>query len=370
MRLLFAGGGTAGHINPAIAIANSFVKDDADAEIQFVGTEEGLETGLVPRAGYKLNLIKIHGFDRSITLHNLKNVCEIPQAIAASKKIIKEFKPDAVIGTGGYVSGPVLYAATKLKIPTLVHESNAFPGVTTRILAKYVDTVAIGVEDAKRYLSDAKNLILTGTPIRPSLLKIGSFEARRRMKLDERPFLLFFGGSLGARDFNLAVADWISAYGTDGRFQIMMGTGKNNQYDEVLRRFKENGVNPDEFENITVCEYIYEMDAAMAAANLVVSRAGASTLCELTALGKPAILVPSPYVTGNHQEHNARAIERGGGAKMILEENFTADALQKVIKNITRDKETIMLMGQASYRMGHVNAARELCGEIRRLIQA
>ena len=369
MRLLFAGGGTAGHINPAIAIADCFAQSNPNTEIQFVGTAEGLETGLVPKSGYKLNLIKIHGFNRSFTLQNLRNICEIPAAVCAAGRIIKKFKPDAVIGTGGYVSGPVLYAAAKEGIPTLVHESNAFPGITTRILSKYVDTVAIGVEDAKKYLGKAQNLMVTGTPLRPSLLEIGEFEARRKLGLDERPFLVFFGGSLGARDFNKTVTDWICREAQKGFYQIMMGTGKMNQYEDVINRFKENGIDISALSGVKICEYIYDMDEVMSAADLVICRAGASTLCELTALGKPAILVPSPYVTGNHQEHNARAVERGGGAKVILEKEFTADALHNAVNEITGDKTILTAMKHASREIGHIDATETLCTEIKRLIR-
>ena len=367
MRLLIAAGGTAGHINPGLAVADKIMEEYPGSEVQFVGTEEGLETNLVPRAGYKLNFIKIHGFDRSVSLQNLKNICELPLAIHSAAKIIKEFRPDIVIGTGGYVSGPVLYAAAKRKIPTLVHESNAFPGVTTRILAEYVDTVALGVEDAKNYLKKPKRLLVTGTPVRGDLLKVDEFEARRILKLDERPYIVIFGGSLGAVAFNKTVVDWICRDGINEKYQMLMGTGKFNRYNDVINRFKENNVDIEAYDNIKVCEYIYDMNVVMAAADIVVSRAGASTLCELTALGKAAILVPSPYVTGNHQEHNARALQRGGGAEVILESDFTAGALQKAIEELTLDKNKLVGMKQASKKMGHIDALEVLCREIKRL---
>lgn len=367
MRLLIAAGGTAGHINPGLALADKVMQEIPDSEVRFVGTDEGLETNLVPRAGYKLDFIKIHGFDRSISLQNLKNIGELPFAIAAAKKIINSFKPDVVIGTGGYVSGPVLYAAAKKKIPTLVHESNAFPGITTRILAGYVNTVALGVEDAKNYLKNVKRLMVTGTPVRDDLLKINEFEARRRLNLDERPYIVIFGGSLGAVGFNKTVVDWICGDGTKGKYQILMGTGKFNRYNDVVQRFKEKNVDIEKYSDIKICEYIYDMNVVMAAADIVVSRAGASTLCELTALGKAAVLVPSPYVTGNHQEHNARAVERGGGARVILESDFTAEALQSVIDELTHDKQKLIEMKQASKKMGHTDALEVLFNEVKRL---
>ncbi len=369
MRLVFAGGGTAGHINPAIAIANYFCEKEPGCEVLFVGTREGLETGLVPRCGYPIEYIKIHGFARSLTLENLRNLAEIPGAVRAAKKILRRFRPDAVIGTGGYVCGPVLLAAAQMKIPTLIHESNAFPGITTKLLAGRVDTVALGVEDAKQYLPKAKKVLVTGTPLRASLLETDSFAARRQLGLDERPFLVFFGGSLGARDFNRTVADWISRAAKVGAYQILMGTGKNNQYDEVMARFMEHGVEIGKIPHVKVCEYIYDMDVAMAAADLVISRAGASTLCELTALGKASILVPSPYVTGNHQEHNARAVQRGGGAEVILEKDFTPDRLDETIHRLTEHKEALRTMQRNAGKMGHVDALEVLYQTIKESIR-
>ena len=369
MRLLFAGGGTAGHINPAIAIANYFREKEANCEVLFVGTKEGLETGLIPRCGYPIEFIKVHGFARSLTLENLRNLAEIPGAIHEARKIIKRFQPDAVIGTGGYVAGPVLYAAAQLKIPTLIHESNAFPGITTKILAGQVDVVALGVEDARQYLPKARKMVVTGTPLRASLLETEPFAARRQLGLDQRPFLVIFGGSLGARDFNRTVADWICQSALKKRYQVLMGTGKLHQYDDVMERFLENDIDLTKFPHIKVCEYIYDMDVALAAADLVISRAGASTLCELTALGKAAVLVPSPYVTGNHQEYNARAIERGGGAEVILEKDFTPQALDETVDRLTRDKDALKAMGKNAGQMGHIDALEVLYREIKQMIE-
>lgn len=364
MKILFAGGGTAGHINPALAIANYICKENKNTEIKFVGTKEGLEASLIPHSGYPLELITVHGFERKLSLKTAKTLAELPYAVAKSKKIIKAFKPDIVIGTGGYVCGPVLYAAAKMHIPTFVHESNAFPGITTKILSKYVDTVAIGIEAAKKYLPDCKNVVFTGNPVRPSILSADSFAARRKLGLDSRPFIVIFGGSLGARDFNAAVADWICKTSAIGKYQILMGTGKLNQYDSVIKRLSDKGFDLNKHENITVSEYIYDMDIAMNAADLVISRAGASTLAELTAIGKPSILVPSPYVTDNHQEHNARAIERGGGAKVILESELSADTIEREVESIADNPTRLAEMKKASAKMGVPNSADIIYNEI------
>lgn len=368
MRILFAGGGTAGHINPALAVAN-YICEKEDSEVAFVGTEEGLEAELIPRLGHKLYLIRIHGFERKINFQNFKNFFELPRSISSAKRIIREFMPDIVIGTGGYVSGPVLYAAAKMKIPTLIHESNAYPGVTTRILSKYVDTVALGSPAARQYLKEYNNIIDTGNPVRPSILSTGEFEARRKLKLNERPFLVFFGGSLGARDFNAAIVDWICEANDLDKYQILMGTGKFHQYETVLDRFRDHGFKISEHENLKVSEYIYDMDVVMSAADIVISRAGASTLSELTALGKPAILVPSPYVTANHQEYNARAVENAGGAKVILESELNAETLGCAIRELVSDKQKRAAMKKASLSIGTVSATDEIYNEAKRLIE-
>lgn len=366
MRILFAGGGTAGHINPALAIAN-YISEKEQSEIAFVGTDEGLEAELIPRLGHKISLIKIHGFERKLNLQNFKNIFELPKSIIDSKKIIREFKPDIVIGTGGYVSGPVLYAAAKMNIPTLIHESNAYPGVTTKILSGYVDVVALGSAAAKQYLKKYNKIIHTGNPVRPSILSTGEFEARRILKLDQRPFIVFFGGSMGARDFNANVVDWICDIADSGKYRIMMGTGKFFQYDAVINRFADKGFDLKKHSDIKVSEYIYDMDVVMSAADLVVSRAGASTLSELTALGKPAVLVPSPYVTANHQEHNARELEKAGAAKVILEKDFSPETLGNAVRELVDDKQKLIAMKKASKSIGTASATEEIYREVKEL---
>ncbi len=366
MRILFAGGGTAGHINPALAIAN-YISGKEKCDIEFVGTKEGLESELIPRMGFDLSLIKIHGFERNMNLQNFKNIFELPKSIMDSKKIIKSFKPDIVIGTGGYVAGPVLYAAAKLKVPTLVHESNAYPGVTTRVLSKYVDTIAVGARPTEDYIKSARRVIYTGNPVRPSILSTPEFNARRELKLDSRPFIVFFGGSLGARDFNKTVVDWISSAGRTGKYQIMMGTGKLHQYEAVTERFEQNGFDPADHPDVVVSEYIYNMDVVMSAADLIVCRAGASTLSEITALGKPSILVPSPYVAANHQEHNARAVEKEGGAKVILEKEFNKDTLDAAVEELVNDKQKLKAMRHGAKKAGTATATEEIYKEVKRL---
>ncbi len=368
MRILFAGGGTGGHINPAIAIANYIHGREPQAEILFVGTKDGLEVELVPHSGYDIKLIKIHGFERNDLKQCVKSFLEIPGSIISARKIIKEFKPDIVIGTGGYVAGPVLYAAAKMNIPTLIHEANAYPGITTKIVSGRVDTVALGFKDAEKYIKKAKKLIYTGNPVRPSMLLTGEFEARREIGLDERTFIVFTGGSLGARDFNRTVVEWICKNATDGKYQVLFSTGKLRHYDTVMAAFKENGVNPDELDGVEVKEYIYNMDLVMAAADIVVSRAGACTLAELTALGRPSILVPSPYVAENHQESNARTVERAGGARVILDSEFTEEALNGAILEMTSNHDKLIEMKKSARSAGMVNSTEIIYDEVMLLL--
>lgn len=367
MKVLFAGGGTAGHINPALAVANYIAEKNPDTDISFVGTKEGLEVSLVPHSGYPIEYITVHGLERKISLGTLKTLFEIPMALVQSNKIIKRFKPDVVIGTGGYVCGPLLMAAAKKGIPTLVHESNAFPGITTKLLAASVDTVAVGIEAAKDLVKGAKKVVFTGSPVRPSILKINKTDARKKLKLDERPFILIFGGSLGARDFNAAMAEWIIKESKIGRYRILMGTGKSG-YDSITEKIKSSGLDLSQNTDIEIKDYIYDMDVVMNAADLVISRAGASTLSELTAIGKPAILVPSPYVADNHQEHNARAIERGGGAKVIMESELNTIKIEEAVSEITDNSKVLAAMSEASRKMGVPDSTEIIYKEIMSLI--
>lgn len=368
MKILFAGGGTAGHINPAIAVANYIKTKEANSEFLFVGTKEGMETTLVPKQGYDIRFIRIHGFKRKLSLSNAKVAAEVLTGTWKAAKIIKEFKPDAVIGTGGYVTGPVLLAAALLKIPTLVHEANAFPGVTIRMLAPVVDVVALALEDAAKFLKKDIRIEVTGNPVRPSILEGSKEQARKELGLDNRRTVLVFGGSLGAEKINESAVDWISSIASSRRYQIIMSTGKNNHYHEVVKRFEKNNVNLADYPEIRILEYIYDMDLCLNAADLIIARSGGS-VSEMTALGKAAILIPSPYVAGNHQEHNARAVERSGGAVVITEENLTAEALGKTAESILDSDTVLRSMSEASKSIGITDATHKIYKIISELIE-
>ncbi len=359
MKILFAGGGTAGHINPAVAVANYIKEKEPTSEFMFIGTKEGMESTLIPKQGYNIEFIKIHGFKRSLSLENVKTIKELAVGILKAARMIKSFKPDAVIGTGGYVAGPVLLAASMMKIPTLVHESNAFPGVTVRMLAKFVDVVALGMGDAAKYLKKGCRIEVTGNPVRPSILSINQKNAKTALNLDSRRTILIFGGSLGAEKINEVSVDWISKIAKERKYQIIMSTGKNNHYHTVMRKFENNGIKLADYPELRVSEYIYDMDLCLNAADLIVARSGGS-VSEMTALGKAAILIPSPYVAGNHQEHNARAVERSGGAKVICEKDLSVETLGNSVKSILESDSTLTQMSSASKSIGITDATDKI----------
>ena len=368
MRILFAGGGTAGHINPAVAVANYIKEKEPQSDFLFVGTKEGMEGTLIPKQGYDIQFIKIHGFKRSLSPYNAKVAAELFTSILKAMKIIKDFRPDAVVGTGGYVTGPVLLAAAFMKIPTLVHESNAFPGVTVRMLAGFVDVVAIAMEDAAKFLKRGARIEVTGNPVRPSILAGDKKTAREKLGLDDRRTVLIYGGSLGAEKINSVAVDWISKIAKDRRYQIIMSTGKNNHYNDVIERFRQNNSDLRDYPEIRVSEYIYDMDLCLNAADLIIARSGGS-VSEMTALGKAAILIPSPYVAGNHQEHNARAVERSGGAVVIREDELSVEKLTETTGRILDSDAALRQMSDASKSIGIPDATDKIYKILGKLIK-
>lgn len=336
MRVLFAGGGTAGHINPALAAAGYLREKDPTAEILYVGNAGGMEERLVPAAGFKFRTIRISGFQRKITIKNLKRnaqtVVRVFSASHAAKKIIRDFQPDVCVGTGGYVSGPVIRAAQKLGIPTVIHEQNAYPGVTTKMLAKHADCVMLAVEDAKRFLSRTDNCVLTGNPVRMSVLSAKRGESRRALGLDERPLILSFGGSLGAAAINKAVGEMLVLSAAGKKYQHIHGYGS---HDEVfLKNVRAAGVGEKENPQIRLLDYIHNMPECLAAADLVIGRAGAITLTEIEATGKCSVLIPSPNVAENHQFHNAMALVNRGAAVLIEEKELTGELLWETVDKL------------------------------------
>ncbi len=349
MKFLFATGGTAGHINPALAVA-SYIRDNyKDAEIMFIGTADHMESRLVPNAGFAFKTIEINGFKRSFSpkaiVANVKTVFKLVKSEQESKKIIRDFAPDVVIGFGGYVSGPVLQEAAKLHIPCCIHEQNAYPGITNKQLAKQVDRVMLTVEDAAKHLDCKNEPTVTGLPVRGELLNKSKKSAREELSVPDGKYLvLSFGGSLGAAPLNDSMFDILLRHADDGSVYHIHSVGTNGA--EYLDKFVEKG-----FKRVSdtvvrkgtveVRKYIDNMDVCMAAADLVVGRAGASSLSEIEAMGKASILIPSPYVAENHQFHNAMALVNRNAARIIEEKDLTAESLSNMIDSLLSSQEQL-----------------------------
>lgn len=342
MRVIFAGGGTGGHINPAISIADYAKLRDGNFEALFIGTKSGLETKLVPKAGYKLEFIDIEGFDRRHMLRNVNVVRKLLAAQSRMKKIIKDFNPDCIVCTGGYVSGPVTMAAKSMKIPALIHEQNVHPGLTVRGSEKYVDYLALSFDETVSYMKDKSKCVVTGNPIRGEILDADREEARKKLGI-KKPFVLIFGGSLGAEKINANVIGILKRIVSDGKIELLFGTGDRN-YEEIMRRIESEGIVLND--EVKVVPYIDNMHECMAAADIVVSRAGAITVSEIAALGKPSILIPSPNVVRNHQEQNAREFEKNGAAAIILESDLNDDTLYNTLMTMIDDKEGLKRMSE------------------------
>lgn len=370
MRVIFAGGGTAGHINPALAIAGYLKDKDPKTEILYIGAQGGMEERLVPQAGFEIRTIKISGFKRSLSPKAIKdNIVTVKRAFSSTadaKKIMKEFKPDICIGTGGYVSGPVIRAALKLKIPAIIHEQNAFPGVTTKMLSKNVQKVMLANPYAKKYLSDSCHFVTTGNPVRGEIITAAKEASRKELGLDERPVILSFGGSLGARKINEGVADLIARSGKDGKYQIIHAYGQYGKWFPDLLR--EKGIEPDDCKNLDIREYINNMSTCLAAADLVICRAGAITLSELQVQGKPAILIPSPNVAENHQYHNAMSMVDSKAAFIIEESELTGEKVIEYADRILGDEEILKEYSQNAGKMAIVDANDRIYSVIRTVL--
>ena len=350
MRVLFVCGGTGGHINPALAVAGYLKKQQPNAQILFAGSPLGMEAGLVPKAGFDFAPIKVKGFQRQLSWRNLKNnmmaVVYLTTSGYRSRQILREFRPDVVMGTGGYVSGPLVRQAAKMGIPTLTHEQNAFPGVTTKLLSKYVDRVMLAVPEAKKYLNPNARFVVTGNPVREAFFTADRNAVRKKMGLEEKICVLSFGGSLGARRVNEAMAELIAHNQNNPNIFHIHATGAygTELFPQLL---KEKGItNSKTNPNLDIREYIYDMPECFAAADLVIGRSGASTLSELEAAGKASILIPSPNVAENHQYHNAMTLVRKDAAVVIEEKDLTGKRLCDAFDRLFADPERLRRLGE------------------------
>ena len=358
-KAIVTAGGTAGHINPAIAIAKQITSHGG--KVLFIGKEGGMETDLVAKEGFEIKCIKVAGFKRSLSLSNLKTVFLAAKGLSDTKKIIKDFAPDIVIGCGGYVSGPAVFSAAMMKIPTLIHEQNVFPGMTTKILSRVVSRICVSFEESIKFLPGKDKAVLTGNPVREGILTVNSADARESLNIS-KPTLLVFGGSLGAKKINDSMLDLVKTKNPD--FNIIWGTGKR-YYDDIMKSLEGKKIG----DNITITPYIYNMDTVMAASDIVVSRAGAIAISEICAMGKCSILVPSPYVTNNHQEHNASALERAGAAIMVREDDLCADTLLEHANELFANNQKADLIRANALKMAKPTASRDIYAEAEKLIR-
>ncbi len=368
MKVIIAAAGTGGHINPGIAIANKIMKEEPNSEIIFIGTKRGLETKLVPRAGYELKTIESYGISRSFSVKNIKRLLKTIGSIGESKKIIKEFKPDLIIGTGGYICISVCLAGKKMKIPYIIHESNVLPGVATKLLSKNAEKILVGFEEAKKRLPKAKKVIVTGTPTKVNKLNLTKSEIDRKKEQlginSSSPLVLVFGGSQGAQSINNSMTKIIEN-GMNKNYQIIWSAG-SEQYEIVKNKLKEKNIDIMNIKGTKVVPYIYEMEEVMNIADLIVSRSGAMTVTEIEKVGKPAIFIPFPYATENHQEYNARALEKKKAAKVILDKDLTEDILNDNINILIKDKQELENMGKSANEMSIQNVEDKIYREIER----
>ena len=357
MRVLLAGGGTAGHINPALAIASIIKAHELGSEFLFAGTPNGMELKLVPQAGYQVEPIKVAGFQRKLTIkniqRNIKALCYLTTAGHRAKQIINGFKPDVVIGTGGYVSGPIVMQATKMGIPTLIHEQNAYPGITNKLLAKKVSKVMLTVKEALEYFEKQDgeiNYTVTGLPVRPDILGRSKQQSRQQLGFDDALCILSFGGSLGAGCINSTMTEAIKWHVGNGfKINHIHGYGGMGK-DSVPQALEEAGI-PLKSNRLRVTEYINDMDVCLSASDLVICRAGASTLAELEACGKASILIPSPNVAGNHQFYNAKVLEKAGAAIVIEQKDVTNEKIIEIIKDIYNNPAKLAKMSENAKKL-------------------
>lgn len=363
MKIIVSGGGTGGHIYPALTLIDAIKNKRPDAEFLYVGTEKGLEADIVPKAGINFTALKLEGgLERRFTLENISRAANAIWSIKRAADIVKSFKPSVVVGTGGYVCGPILLAASLMKVPTLIQEQNAVAGVTNKILSKFVKKIAVGTRDALKNFP-ADKTVYTGNPIRKEVLAAKKEDGLSEFDFtDDKPIILISGGSRGARSINNAMIDVLKSAAQKNSAQFLHVTGKG-EFTSVVEKLSDLDA-----PNIRIVPYLYNMPTAMAMTDLAIFRAGATGLAELTARGIPAILIPYPYAAENHQEFNARSLVEAGAARMILNKDLTAEILSATIDELLVSPEKLKSMAKASLSLGKPDAADEIADLILKLI--
>lgn len=369
MKVIFTCGGTAGHVNPALALAGYMKERIADLEVLFVGTPDGMERKLVAKAGYDYAGIEIASFQRSIKAigHNLHTAKTLLTSRREAAAILKRFPAHLVVGTGGYASYPIIKAAARRGIPTAVHESNMVPGLTTKLLEGSADVIMVGFEDCRQHYRHPDKVAVTGTPVRGDFFTLSKAEAREKLGLaDDKPLVVSFWGSLGASTMNRHMLDFFAREKAEGfPFHHIHAVGDRG-WDEMDRAMTERNLHCPALD---VRKYIYDMAVVMRAADLVICRAGASTISELTALGMPAVIVPSPYVTNNHQEKNARILEKHGGAVVLLESEATGERLYEAAAAVVTDPARHEAMARGMASLGIPDATEQIYRTVMALVK-
>lgn len=371
MKVIIAAAGTAGHINPGLAIANKIKKEEKDSKIVFIGTTRGLENDLVPRAGFELKTIDAYGLSKKISIENIKKMYKTFKGYGQAKKIIKEFNPDIVIGTGGYICGATISSAHSLKIPTLLHESNSFPGKAIKMLAKKTDTILVSFEDAIPRIKNANNIVFTGTPIKIKKKDYNKNEKERIIKdiglNTNKPIVLVFGGSQGAKRINDTLLEIIKT-NLNKEYQVIWATGPK-QYDIIKDILETEKININNVKDMKIVPYIYNMEELMNVVDVIVARSGAMTITEISNLGKASILVPLPNVSHNHQLYNAKVLEKVGASKIILDDEITGKKLNDQIEKIVINKNILKEMEKNAFKMAVTDAEDKIYKEIKKLVK-
>ena len=369
MKILIAAGGTGGHINPAISLAQEVKKRDPDAQVLFVGTADRMEATLVPKAGFKLATIEISGFQRSFKPADIKrNLLTLKRLLFVSgqvERILNDFQPDVVVGFGGYVSGPVVRTAHKKGYPTAIHEQNAFPGKTNIALSKYADIVMLTAKSAEQYMHAGERAVVTGLPVREDILTADRAFARAELNVGEKTLIFSTGGSLGSAAVNRCMTQVIEKMADRRDVIFVHGCGKYGT--DMIDVLKENGITPQTHPQVQVHEYIFNMATHLAACDLFINRAGASSISEIQALGVTSLLIPSPNVAENHQYHNAMELVKQDAAYLIEEKDLTADKVIEIIDSCIKNPERRVQMGINAGKMGVKDAKEKICDLVLRL---
>ena len=370
MRVIISAAGTGGHINPGIAIANKIKEKDSSSEVLFIGTNRGLENDLVPRAGYKLKTIEAFGFKKELSIKNFNHIYQTISSRKDVAKIFDEFKPDLVLGTGGYICGPVFSVALKRKIPTVFHESNAYPGRAVKLYSKRVDKILVGFEETKSKLEGCKKIVVTGTPTK--IRKMNISVQRKKEILEEigirnnLPIVLVFGGSQGAQKINEAVIELVKLKKNE-KYQIIWATG-TKQFDIVKESFEKESISINSLKNVKIIPYIYNMEELMNISDLFVCRSGAMTITEISIVGKPSIFIPLPSMSANRQEDNALVLKKLGAAKIILNNVVDGKKLSEEIDEIIENSSELEEMGKIASTIAPTDVEEKIYNEIVELV--